>query len=263
MPEKAGSVSSNRALLVLTVATVLAVLSFATAATLVQLGSPSVPHDPAGPPNWVMPVPSPPVSILPALPGGLPPSGPQALPVGGAPQPTGARPPRAGSVPKPSASTPHSAPASRSIAATGAPVSLTPGTTIGLGVAALPGYRVRHRGPGVSLDVLTAVSTAADRADARFVVRAGRADAGCLSFESADHPGAFLRHRDFVLRWEQSAGTALFDQDATFCPVTTGGATALRSANYPDRHLVVTMGGIQLTQVPAQWATGFQALAPL
>jgi Alpha-L-arabinofuranosidase B (ABFB) domain len=258
MPENAGRETSSRALLVLAVTTVLAVLGFATAVTILQAGSPSSPNPPAPPLNWAMPTPSPAVPILPA------PSA--ALPTGTYPQPIGTRPVRDGARPQPGTTARHSAPASRSAAAvrtSSTPPGLVVGTTIGLGLPIMPGFRVRYRDSAIDVGVITAADAPADRMDARFVTRAGRADAGCLSFESAGRPGYFLRHRDFVLRLEQATGAPLFDRDATFCPAANGDGTALRSVNYPDRHLVVAGGGIQLAVVPARWATGFQALAPL
>ncbi|MDC0769353.1 AbfB domain-containing protein [Streptomyces sp. HD] len=65
----------------------------------------------------------------------------------------------------------------------------------------------------------------------------GLANASCYSFTTAD--GAYLRHRNFVLRAEHNDGSALFDQDATFCsrPSPYSGAVMLESVNYPGRFL--------------------------
>ncbi|MGY6022203.1 AbfB domain-containing protein [Streptomyces spinosirectus] len=84
---------------------------------------------------------------------------------------------------------------------------------------------------------LDPVASAAARRDATFTVVKGLADASCYSFATAD--GTYLRHRDFLLRSERDDGSALFEQDATFCPRTSSypGAVMLESVNYPGRYL--------------------------
>ncbi|MET9832443.1 AbfB domain-containing protein [Streptomyces sp. NPDC006385] len=75
------------------------------------------------------------------------------------------------------------------------------------------------------------------REDSTFKLVKGLADASCYSFATAD--GGHLRHRDFVLRSERDDGSALFEQDATFCPRGSAysGAVMLESVNYPGRFL--------------------------
>ncbi|MBX7548974.1 AbfB domain-containing protein [Streptomyces sp. NPDC004232] len=84
---------------------------------------------------------------------------------------------------------------------------------------------------------LDPVVPAADRSAASFTVVKGLADSSCYSFTTSD--GGYLRHRNFLLRAEQDDGTALFRQDATFCPRPSPcpGATMLESVNYPGRFL--------------------------
>ncbi|MFG2790807.1 AbfB domain-containing protein [Streptomyces sp. NPDC048419] len=84
---------------------------------------------------------------------------------------------------------------------------------------------------------LDPIGSAAARRDATFTVVKGLADASCYSFATAD--GTYLRHRDFLLRSEHDDGSALFGQDATFCPRTSSysGAVMLESVNYPGRYL--------------------------
>ncbi|WP_234426270.1 AbfB domain-containing protein, partial [Streptomyces kebangsaanensis] len=59
----------------------------------------------------------------------------------------------------------------------------------------------------------------------------------CHSFATAD--GGYLRHRGFLLRAEPDDGSALFRQDATFCPRVSAhaGAVMLESVNHPGRFL--------------------------
>ncbi|WP_155053861.1 AbfB domain-containing protein [Streptomyces blattellae] len=88
----------------------------------------------------------------------------------------------------------------------------------------------------VALDPITSASAAED---ATFKVVNGLAKSSCYSFATAD--GGYLRHRNFVLRSERDDGSALFEQDATFCPrpasASASGAIMLESVNYPGRFL--------------------------
>ncbi|TXS45474.1 alpha-L-arabinofuranosidase [Streptomyces sp. uw30] len=75
------------------------------------------------------------------------------------------------------------------------------------------------------------------RQDSTFKQVRGLANSSCHSF--ATHDGTYLRHRGFVLRAERNDGSALFAQDATFCPrgSSHSGATMLESVNYPGYFL--------------------------
>jgi hypothetical protein len=86
---------------------------------------------------------------------------------------------------------------------------------------------------------VTATSSPADKQDATFVEAAGLADPGCVSFESVNKPGSYLRHENFQLHLQPSDGSTLFAQDATFCPQpgNSGQGTSFASVNYPDRYL--------------------------
>lgn len=116
---------------------------------------------------------------------------------------------------------------------TSAPPFVT-GAVIGLEPLSQPGYRVRHRDFRGRLDRLGSQSSAGDRADSRFVVRVGLADANCLTFESVNYPGYYLRHQNFVLRLQRNDRSQLFAADATFCSVPGQSGVMLRSVNYPS-----------------------------
>jgi hypothetical protein len=75
------------------------------------------------------------------------------------------------------------------------------------------------------------------REDATFKRVKGLADSSCYSFVTSD--GDYLRHRNVVLRKDSDDGSALFRQDATFCPRASAysGAVMLESVNYPGRFL--------------------------
>ncbi|KUL25189.1 AbfB domain-containing protein [Streptomyces regalis] len=84
---------------------------------------------------------------------------------------------------------------------------------------------------------LDPVGGSESREDSTFKQVKGLADGSCYSFATAD--GAYLRHRNFVLRSERHDGSALFAQDATFCARSAAysGAVMLESVNYPGRFL--------------------------
>ncbi|MDI6097188.1 AbfB domain-containing protein [Actinoplanes sp. NEAU-A12] len=143
--------------------------------------------------------------------------------------------------------------------ATTEPVTLTVGSTAGLESADHPGQRLRHRNFRGRLDPIGPASSAGDRADSGFRVRSGLAGSGCVSLESVNFAGYFVRHRNFEIRLERNDGSPLFQQDATFCPVTIrqGAALALRSTNYPQHHVVAADQWLRLAQTSAEHATAF------
>jgi hypothetical protein len=54
---------------------------------------------------------------------------------------------------------------------------------------------------------------------ALFRMTFGLADGTCISFESVEKPGYFLRHSNFALRLDPYQNTSLFKKDATFKPM--------------------------------------------
>lgn len=137
------------------------------------------------------------------------------------------------------------------------------GTVLGLEPLGEPGRRLRHYNFVARIDTVGANSSPVDRADSRFTVRAGRGDATCLSFESANYPGHFLRSRDFALRLERPWGWG-FDADATFCAVrTTTGGFVLRSRVDPRRYVTESNSVLSLTEVTAGQAKAFVTRPPL
>ncbi|WP_030264171.1 alpha-L-arabinofuranosidase B [Streptomyces sp. NRRL B-24484] len=120
--------------------------------------------------------------------------------------------------------------------------SLTPGSRVSLRAttACCTADSLRRNTDGtVGISPIGATSPAADRAAATWTVRAGLADSTCLSFESAGTPGQYLRHSGFQLHTAAGNGTALFAQDATFCPRAghSGQGLSFQSVNYPNKFL--------------------------
>jgi hypothetical protein len=150
--------------------------------------------------------------------------------------------------------------AGRTPAASAAPAVALPvvGKELGLEPVGEPGHRVRHRNFIARIDPVGPASPALDRADSRFTVRAGRAGAGCLSFESFNYPGYFLRARDAALRLERADGSRGYDADATFCAVpAAAGGFVLGSRSDPTRFVTEDDAVLSLNRVALEQAQSF------
>ena len=75
--------------------------------------------------------------------------------------------------------------------------------------------------------------------DQRRLVEPGLANSSCVSFESANGSGDFIRHSDFQLFLEPNDGSALFAQDATFCPRAgnSGSNFSFMSYNFSNKYI--------------------------
>jgi hypothetical protein len=91
----------------------------------------------------------------------------------------------------------------------------------------------------VVITEITAGSSALAKADATWIVQAGLANSACISFESANDPGQYLRHFDFELYLEPNDRSSQFAQDATFCPRpgNSGRGYSFESVNYPNKYI--------------------------
>jgi hypothetical protein len=121
---------------------------------------------------------------------------------------------------------------------------------------------------------VTSGSSATDKGDATWVVRAGLANSSCVSFESANASGRYLRHQNFQLYLQANDGSSLFAQDATFCPKTgnSGQGYSFQSVNYTNKYIrhysytvyLASNGGSNAWDSTASWAadTSWLAAAP-
>jgi Alpha-L-arabinofuranosidase B, catalytic/Alpha-L-arabinofuranosidase B (ABFB) domain/Concanavalin A-like lectin/glucanases superfamily/Lamin Tail Domain/NPCBM-associated, NEW3 domain of alpha-galactosidase len=93
---------------------------------------------------------------------------------------------------------------------------------------------------------VTAGSSATVKQDATFVEAAGLANPGCVSFESINRPGSYLRHFAFVMHLQPNDGSSGFAQDATFCPTSgnSGHGVSFQSANFPTKYIRAYQGGV-------------------
>jgi len=99
---------------------------------------------------------------------------------------------------------------------------------------------LRHMNGLGYTEVVDAASPETLKKDASWKVVDGLADAACVSFESVNLPGRFLRHADFRLRLDANDGSALYKADATFCPrkaLDGGSGVSLESKNNPGYYV--------------------------
>ncbi|KAL4765043.1 alpha-L-arabinofuranosidase B [Aspergillus foveolatus] len=123
--------------------------------------------------------------------------------------------------------------------------ALTVGDTVSLKVTT-SGYDTRyiaHTGSTINTQVVSSSSSSTLKQQASWTVRTGLASTaaanGCVSFESVDTPGSYIRHSNFALLLNANDGTKLFSEDATFCPQDSfndDGTNSVRSWNYPTRY---------------------------
>jgi hypothetical protein len=98
-----------------------------------------------------------------------------------------------------------------------------------------PGYTNRYlhdQGGLATTEVVNAGSGDALKRESSFWVRPGLADASCVSFESRTAAGQYLRHSDYRVRRDANDGSALFKQDATFCPKPGLSGTGITYESY-------------------------------
>ncbi|MFJ2200094.1 alpha-L-arabinofuranosidase B [Streptomyces violaceusniger] len=154
--------------------------------------------------------------------------------------------------------------------------TLNAGSTMSLR-ATTPGYTdryIRHQANSAVTSVVSSGSSALDKGDASWIVRRGLANTSCVSFESRNYPGDFLRHYNYQLLRQPMDGTAVFRADATFCPQTgkSGQGTSFASYNYPDRFIrhyenkayIASDGGSNVFDSATSWAddVSWQVSAP-
>ncbi|MDH6628109.1 hypothetical protein M2271_005941 [Streptomyces sp. LBL] len=147
--------------------------------------------------------------------------------------------------------------------------SLTPGSRISLQATTAPCCTtdyLRHDDADTKVVIsnINSSGSATDKADATWIVRAGLANSSCLSFESANNPGQFLRHYNYELYLNTDNGGGSFAQDATFCPTTgnSGVGHSFQSVNYPTKYIrhynftayIASNGGSNTWDSTSSWA---------
>jgi non-reducing end alpha-L-arabinofuranosidase len=143
---------------------------------------------------------------------------------------------------------------------------LTPGSRISLRAttACCTTRYISHSGATVATAVVSASSSSTDKANASWIVRAGLANSSCVSFESRNTAGNFLRHQNFQLKLNANDGSSLFASDATFCPQAgkNGQGNSFQSVNFTTRFIrhfnnnvyIASNGGSNAFDATASWA---------
>ena len=86
---------------------------------------------------------------------------------------------------------------------------------------------------------VTLDSSPTAQADAIWLVQQGLADSSCVSFESVNAPGEYLRHQDFELFLDPDDDSAQFAGDATFCPRPGNSGQGYSFESYNDPQLFI------------------------
>jgi non-reducing end alpha-L-arabinofuranosidase len=96
-----------------------------------------------------------------------------------------------------------------------------------------------HTGSDVNTQVVSSSSSAALKQQASWTVHPGLANSDCVSFESKDTPGSFLKHFNFQLQLAVNDDTKPFRENATFCPMAglNGQGDTIRAWGYPTRFI--------------------------
>jgi hypothetical protein len=94
-------------------------------------------------------------------------------------------------------------------------------------------------GDDVGIEAITSSSSSTLKADATWLIEPGLANSSCISFESANGSGDYIRHYDYELYLEPGDGTTQFALDATFCPRAgnSGSNFSFMSYNYSYQYI--------------------------
>ncbi|KAF1940946.1 fungal alpha-L-arabinofuranosidase [Clathrospora elynae] len=126
-----------------------------------------------------------------------------------------------------------------------ATTSLTSGPALAIGSsislrATTAGYTTRylaHTGATVNTQIVSSSSSTGLKQQASWTVRSGLANSACLSFESKDTAGSYIRHYNWELQLNANDGSKQFHEDATFCPQAglNGQGSSIRAWSFPTR----------------------------
>ena len=135
-------------------------------------------------------------------------------------------------------------------APTGVSGTLTPGSEVSLQAttACCTADSIRNQNGSAVIAPITSSSAKQDKGDSTWIVRRGLADSSCVSFESRNSPGDFLRQQNFALHIQPFDGTAQNRSDATFCPQPgkNGKGNSFHSVNYPTKYIRHSYGKVYI-----------------
>ncbi|KAK4496515.1 hypothetical protein PRZ48_012495 [Zasmidium cellare] len=95
---------------------------------------------------------------------------------------------------------------------------------------------------------ITSSSSTALKQSASWTVHPGLGNTACISFESTDVPGSYIRHSNSGLKISADDGTKIMHEDATFCPQTAlnGQGNSIKSWSYPTKMVRVWQGKVYI-----------------
>jgi hypothetical protein len=143
---------------------------------------------------------------------------------------------------------------------------LTPGSSISLRAttACCTTRYINHSGANVDTAVVDSSSATSAKQNASWIVRAGLANSSCVSFESKNTAGSYLRHQNYQLYVHANDRSALFASDATFCPQAgrNGQGNSFASSNFSTRYIrhynnlvyIASNGGSNAFDATGLWA---------
>ncbi len=115
----------------------------------------------------------------------------------------------------------------------------------------------------VVITQVTLNSSRTTQLDAIWLVQKGLADSSCISLESVNSPGEYLRHQNFELYLAPDDESAQFADDATFClrAGNSGQGDSFESYNYPQMYIrhydnvvyIASNGGSKSWDTPTSW----------
>ncbi|KAH7104198.1 alpha-L-arabinofuranosidase B [Auriculariales sp. MPI-PUGE-AT-0066] len=146
----------------------------------------------------------------------------------------------------------------------GADFSLGSRASLGVTTTGLTTRYIRHQAGQAITSEVTSASDSTTKNDATFTLRAGLADPSCVSFESVNYPGQYLKHSSFRLVLATPDGGEVNNMDATFCAQVGSSGTGVsfwsyNIAGHAIRHInsevwVATNGGPKVTDNAASYA---------
>ena len=130
-------------------------------------------------------------------------------------------------------------------------VSLPTNSTVSLRAttAGSTNLSIRHQGGAAVASPIDAGSSDLEKQDATFTVRPGLENGSCVSFESYNYPGEWLRQLKGRVIRAASDGSSVFAGDATFCPVAgnSGSGVSFASWSQPGKFLRLYNGTVWIS----------------
>jgi hypothetical protein len=129
-------------------------------------------------------------------------------------------------------------------------VSLPINASVSIQSTGSPDRYIRHQGGVAVTSSINGASSDLDKQDATFTIRPGLAHGSCVSFESRNYPGSFLRQNNGQVIRAVSDGTSAFAGDATFCPIpgNSGSGTSFLAWRQPSKFLRLYNGAVWVGQ---------------